>query len=310
MPRLLTVDDSEIDRILIRSLLENQDDVEDLEYEIVANAREALRSIEKRPPDILVTDLVMPDMDGLELLAAVHENHPLLPVIVVTARGSEETAVTALQQGAASYIPKHNLANMLSETIDSVLSAAQQRHNRTRLMTVMVESHSSFVLENDRTLFRPLLDYLQDTMGEFGLFDAAESMRMSVAIEEALNNAAEHGNLELDSKQREDDFRGYLALMKSRAKEPGYRDRRVHFMAHFSASESVFEVRDEGPGFDRHSVPDPQAKDQQTAVSGRGLTLMKAFMDEVEFNDKGNEVRMVKRSQNTSAANPAANTPK
>tara|TARA_R110002072_G_scaffold217365_1_gene374962 strand:+ start:28201 stop:29133 length:933 start_codon:yes stop_codon:yes gene_type:complete len=309
MPRLLTVDDSEIDRVLIRSLLDNQDDVEDLEYEIVGDAREALNSIEKSPPDILVTDLVMPGMDGLELLEAVHANHPLLPVIVVTARGSEETAVTALQQGAASYIPKNNLANLLTETIDSVLSAAQQRRNRTRLMTVMVESRSSFVLENDRTLFRPLLHYLQDTMGEFGLFDAAESMRMSVAIEEALNNAAEHGNLELDSQMREDDFRGYLALMKSRATEPGYRDRRVHFMAHFSPTESVFEIRDEGPGFDRSSVADPQAEDRQEAVSGRGLTLMRAFMDEVEFNDKGNEVRMVKRCPPTPAKTPAAPPP-
>ena len=120
-------------------------------------------------------------------------------------------------------------------------------------------------------------------------------MRACVAIEEALNNAAEHGNLELDSAMREEDFRKYVATLKSRCHEPRYRDRRVHFQAHFSPTESVFAIRDEGSGFDPGALPDPTDKDRLVAASGRGLTLMHAFMDEVQYNETGNLVRMVKR---------------
>ncbi|MEO6597974.1 MAG: response regulator [Planctomycetota bacterium] len=295
MARILIVEDSEIDRILVRSVLEKQDTIDDVELVIVTDARAALASIEAQTPDVVVTDLVMPDMGGLELLAAIKHRHPLIPVIVMTSRGTEETAVAALQRGAASYVPKLNLADMLVETIEGVIVASARRRGRARLMEVMVEAHASFVLENDRALFRPLLNYLQDTMSEFGLFDETEAMRVCVAIEEALNNAAEHGNLELDSALRERDFRGYFETLKRRCHEARYRERRIWFQAHFSPTESVFYIKDEGSGFDRTTLPDPTDKERLTAASGRGLTLMHAFMDEVEFNEKGNQVRMIKR---------------
>lgn len=295
MPRILIVEDSEIDRTLVKSLLENQDEIDDVELHIAEDARAALATFEEAVPDLVVTDVVMPGMDGLELLEAIRRDHPLVPVIVVTSRGSEETAVAALQRGAASYVPKQHLASLLIETIDGVLAASARRKGRARLMKVMVEAHASFELENDRALFRPLLNYLQDTMSDFGLFDEDEAMRVCVAIEEALNNAAEHGNLELDSAMRDEDFRKYVETLKQRCREPKYRDRRVLFQAHFSPSESVFYVADEGKGFDREVLPDPKDKERLAAASGRGLTLMHAFMDDVQYNDKGNQVRMIKR---------------
>ncbi|HEX5053504.1 MAG TPA: response regulator [Planctomycetota bacterium] len=295
MPRILIVEDSEIDRILVRSVLENQGGIDAGDLDIVQDAEAALASIAANAPDVVVTDLVMPGMDGLELLQHVKNTHALIPVIVMTSRGSEETAVAALRLGAASYVPKHHLAELLVETIDRVLAAAARRRGRTRLMEVMIETHASFVLDNDRELFRPLLNYLQDTMSEFALFDENETMRVCVAIEEALNNAAEHGNLELDSALRERDFCQYVETMRQRCHEPGYRERRVHFEAHFTPAESVFDIRDEGSGFDRAVLPDPRDKERLTAASGRGLTLMHAFMDDVQFNEAGNRVRMVKR---------------
>lgn len=295
MPRVLIVEDSELDRILIRDLLDEQEDIDDLQHDYAPDADVALRRIAEQPPDLLVTDLMLPGMHGLELLRRVKAEHPLLPVVAITARGSEETAVEALQQGAASYVPKSSLSSMLVETIDSVLATFAQRRGRSRLMQMMVESHASFVLGNDRALFRPLLQYLQDTMAEFGLFDESECMRMCVAIEEALNNAAEHGNLELDSSMREQDLRGYIETMRTRCHEQPYCDRRIHFDAHFSTRETVFEVRDEGSGFEHSERRDLSGDDKLTALSGRGLTLMRTFMDDVRFNDAGNRVTMVKR---------------
>ena len=84
--------------------------------------REALALIQERPPDLVLTDLHMPEMDGLELVVEVRKNFPLVPVILMTAYGSEEIAIQALQKGAASYVPKRNLAQDLAETTENVLS--------------------------------------------------------------------------------------------------------------------------------------------------------------------------------------------
>jgi anti-sigma regulatory factor (Ser/Thr protein kinase) len=63
-----------------------------------------------------------------------------------------------------------------------------------------------------------------------------------------------------------------------------------------SRSEAVFVIRDEGPGFDIASLPDPTSPECLELPHGRGLMLMRTFMNEVSYNATGNEVRLVKRA--------------
>ena len=106
MSNILVVDDSDVDRQLIEGFLK---DVGELEITFAANGAEALDAMEQRVPDLVVTDLFMPKIDGLELVAQSRERFPLVPVMLVTSKGNEEIAVQALQQGAASYVPKRLL---------------------------------------------------------------------------------------------------------------------------------------------------------------------------------------------------------
>src|SRR5262245_56312694 len=130
MAKVLVVDDSPVDRRLAGSCLERRQAVTgghtptDLAPVFAANGREALDVIAREAPDLVVTDLLMPEMDGLELVREVRRRHPLLPVILVTAHGSEEVALEALRQGAASYVPKRNLTQDLLETVETVLALA------------------------------------------------------------------------------------------------------------------------------------------------------------------------------------------
>src|SRR5512139_177460 len=102
MPTVLVVDDSSVDRSRIGGLLLKSE----LNVEYAVNGAEALRRIAEISPDLVLTDLIMPEMDGLELVAAVVAQFPLTPVILMTGRGNEETAVRALRAGATSYVPK------------------------------------------------------------------------------------------------------------------------------------------------------------------------------------------------------------
>ena len=105
-------------------------------------------------------------------------------------------------------------------------------------------------------------------------------------------NAIVHGNLEVASKLRESDSEAYHSLVEQRREEAPYRERRVDLRLTLSRDRLECVIRDEGPGFDVRSVPDPRDEENLMKCSGRGLLLMMSFMDEVTFNEKGNEVMM------------------
>jgi CheY-like chemotaxis protein len=260
-----------------------------------ANGREALTAMEKDLPDVVLTDLLMPEMDGLELVQEIRSKYPLVPVILMTAHGSEEIAIQALQKGAASYVPKRNLAQDLAETVESVLAAARGSRNQQRLIECLAKTEAQFILDNDPALIPPLLGYLQDNLSRLKICDEIGRIRVSVALQEALTNAIQHGNLEVSSVLREKDDRAYYALAEERRRKPPYSARRIYVTMRESSVEAVYTVRDEGPGFDPSQLPDPTDPSNLERVSGRGLLLIRTFMDEVYHNEKGNEITMIKR---------------
>ena len=100
--RILVVDDEEGMRRLLSRVLTR----EGYETSAVANGAEALRLVASERFDLVVTDIKMPEMDGLQLLAELKEYEPSLPIIVITAYGTIENAVQALRSGAYDYIAK------------------------------------------------------------------------------------------------------------------------------------------------------------------------------------------------------------
>ena len=93
MARVLVVDDSKLDRLLAEELLS---EISTMTVECVEDAAKALRVMAARPPDVVLADLVMPEMSGIELVTELRRRRPGLPVVLMTSRGSEEVAVKAL----------------------------------------------------------------------------------------------------------------------------------------------------------------------------------------------------------------------
>jgi len=90
----------------IRWVLEKALTRENIPCKMFASAREALQALEEESPQVLVSDIRMPGASGLELLQAIKEKHPGLPVIIMTAYSDLESAVAAFQGGAFEYLPK------------------------------------------------------------------------------------------------------------------------------------------------------------------------------------------------------------
>jgi CheY-like chemotaxis protein/anti-sigma regulatory factor (Ser/Thr protein kinase) len=294
MAKILVVDDNAVDRLLVGKLLAKGIN---LTVDYAENGRAALEAIARDMPDLVLTDMQMPELDGLQLVREVRRQFPLVPVILITAHGSEEVAVEALRSGAASYVPKENLAGELVKTVESVLNLADSRRRRHHLRQRLTRMESHFALENDRSLIPPLVAELTENLTFMGLCDETELLRVTVALGEALDNAMVRGNLEIGPELRERDEKAYQELIAQRREELPYRDRLVYVIAKESRLEAIYVIRDEGPGFDTSRLPDPADPHNMEQMANRGLLLIRAFMDEVRHNAKGNEITMVKRAQ-------------
>jgi len=292
MPRILVVDDSAVDRRFALALLER---LADCETDWATDGEEALSHLAERTPDLILTDMIMPRLNGLELVARVRASHRGIPLILMTSQGSEELAAEALTQGAASYVPKRALATELVPTVERILALRAQWQRHEALMQRLVRSECEFVLGNDTDLVPPLVGYLQSILAMTGSLDEAERMQVGVALEEALVNAIHHGNLEVSSELRRDSLARYHEAIRQRSEEPPYRDRQVTVTARFTREAAEFCIRDQGPGFDPSTLPDAADPINLDRPGGRGLILMRFVMDEVRFNSQGNEVTLRKR---------------
>ena len=292
MPVVLVVDDSPVDRARAGGLLKKS---ADLVPAYAANGREALAAIAAHAPDIVVSDLQMPEMDGLELVGAVRRQFAALPIILMTAHGSEETAVQALRKGAANYVAKRNLAAELVDTVLNVRAVTRGGRDTSHHLHSVTETQTRFELGSDIAGVPSLIGQLEANLTRMQLVDETGLIRVAVALREALMNAIYHGNLELTSELLEVDESEYVALAERRRQQEPYARRRVHLLARETRTEATYVIGDEGRGFDPSAVPDPTEDQNLDRRTGRGLFLIRTFMDEVRHNAIGNEITLVKR---------------
>jgi DNA-binding NarL/FixJ family response regulator/anti-sigma regulatory factor (Ser/Thr protein kinase) len=297
---VLVVDDSALDRHLVGKLLES---MEEVRVVYACDGREGLAAIEREAPAVILTDLVMPNMEGLELVQRVRAQHPQISVILMTAFGSEDVAVRTLRAGAANYIPKKDLTRDLPATLRRVLTLAALTRERRRILQCLVRRESAFVLDNDPDLIMAFLKLLQEEFEAMSLCDPTGQLQVGVALQEALTNAMFHGNLEVSSEVRQEDERQYDELVEQRRKLEPYRSRRIRVQVQLDRDVARFVIGDDGPGFDTRLFEQPVQPEDLTRIGGRGLLLIRTFMDQVTFNTAGNQISMVKyRTPSTSTS--------
>ncbi len=292
MPHLLVVDDTKSARVLALGLLRKAGVADLLE---ATDGVEALAAVEANEVAVVVTDIQMPEMDGYELVTAMRNTRPDVPVVLMTARGSEAAAVRALQAGAASYVPKDALARDLVPTLERVLGAAHSELERKRLMSQLEFTESRFHLENDPAMLLAAVGHLRDELESLDLWPAADLVRFSMALQEALFNAYYHGNLQVRDEVAEYDPQAFHEVAEKRRTESPYTERRIHVGVRCTPEEAVYVIADDGNGFDHAALPDPDDPAEMESAGGRGIRLMRTFLDDVRFNEAGNKVTLVVR---------------
>lgn len=294
MPIVLVVDDSPVDQQLVGGLLKRDFD---WIVEYADDGESAIEMISDIFPDVVVTDLQMPKMNGIDLCKTARKKFPHVPVILTTGQGSEELAAEALNAGAASYVPKSALAESLTDTVDQILEYSRKNKCKKQLMEHTTNCRHQFKIENDPQLIPPLLDFLQESMQTLKMGDPTTVRHASVALEEAINNAMYHGNLELSEQQARQARHAFregdrYELVTQRQKQDPYQARRIYVGIDLSKAKAQFIVRDQGNGFDTSQIVNDSDTDHMSELGNRGVTLIRNFMDECTFNDEGNEIRM------------------
>jgi CheY-like chemotaxis protein/anti-sigma regulatory factor (Ser/Thr protein kinase) len=305
MNYLLIVDDSSVEAHVASFLLQTTFHER---IKFAQNGWEALELIKEQLPLVVITDLRMPLLDGLQLTERIRRQYPTVPVILMTAYGSEDIAAQALASGAVDFVPKSLLKKELVRAVQNVLAMSSVGLRDLRINRFLRREESEFEFGNDLTLIPPLVLRLRETAQQMGLVDESRGLRLAKALTEALHNAIGHGNLELTAEEWEAVRTAPVdsEIVSRRLDDPRHRNRKILMTARLSPDVGEFTVRDDGPGFDTRTLPDISADPSRLASNERrGLLLMKAFTDELRFNDRGNEVTMIIRRRQPE---PAAET--
>ena len=126
-PKALIVDDTES----IRFILETGLEIGGWKVSVAGTAMDALQQLAKEDFDLVIMDIGLPDMNGLDVVEALHKEKPKLPVIILSVQDDSETKVRALVAGASDYITKPFRVEEILSTMDLILKQRNQLNPKT-----------------------------------------------------------------------------------------------------------------------------------------------------------------------------------
>lgn len=261
-----------------------------------SDGREALQIFEAEQPEIVLSDLRMPEIDGLSLLEKVRKRNPEVFFVVLTGWGSEEEAVRALQLRASNYLIKPVRHEVISQLINKYSQIMNGRLLRSQISRMVQRREMTLRIDNRINLVSEVGDYLLAQTDD--LLDQTSRFGIHLGLFELIMNAIEHGNMEINFEEKRRLLQNgpdrLSDMYEKRLQNPTFSGRRVTIDFKMSGTRLEWVIQDEGPGFDYRSLPNPLAPENFEAVNGRGVFLAGFQFDELTFLGAGNKVRAVK----------------
>ena len=296
MTNILLVEDSPTQALQMKLLLESAG------HQVICSddGTTAIEQLATGTNEIVVTDLELPVMNGLDLIKRMRADFPQIPAVLVTGQGSERLAAEALRIGATAYVPKSMVDDMLLGTIEDVLGVTRTDRSYAELIDCTIENRLVFEIPNKPLLLLTAIDLTMQLAAGMELLSGVDRYRVATALQHAASNALYRGNLQLSIDQWhpassiEPELSESHPVVQSRLSSEPFRHRKIHYDARLMRDLIRVTIRDEGPGFDTARFSNEDETQALAAEHGRGLTLIRKFMDKVAFNDSGNEITMIK----------------
>ncbi|QDV61514.1 response regulator [Crateriforma conspicua] len=279
MAKILVAEDSLTHMEVLRSILESdQHDVD-----CVEDGQQALDYLNDNSCDAIVTDLNMPVLDGCQLVQHLTNSDPEIPIVVVTARGSESLAVDALAIGATDFVPKDSLQQLLTKVVRQVLGYRVAEAQASGLAGQLRKPEFYFKLTNDIGSIPVVANYLVTTMAAAKCGNPNLRYRTATAMASAIFNAIQYGNLQIRESQ----------ILDPQHADAADCDLAVRVKVSIANSDTRISVAHEGKGAITRTTPAPGTPESFEIEQCRGLMLMTSFMNDVMFNHRRSEVTLV-----------------
>ncbi len=218
--------------------------------------------------DLIISDLAEYSDTGVQIVSELKRKRLFVPVVVSSEEAQHAGLVKAFKLGASNYLRKPYDKEELAQIVEKTLGYKLRFVEDLKVLPY-VREHIEFELPSDISLMNGVLRYLVERVAALGVIKP-DASNLFIALDEAFVNAVKHGNKQDTSKL-------------------------VRITADLSAKEARFTIEDEGEGFDVNAIPDPRDPENLFKTSGRGVLLIYNIMDQVEYNERGNRLTMVKR---------------
>ena len=299
--KLLVVDDEDTVLSVLKNYLARETS---FDCRFASSAEEALEIYSQEPIDVVLTDLKMPGMTGLDLVMEIKDRKPDASIIIMSGYGEMEDVIIALRHGVVDFFQK-------PFKMQTVLECLRRTFHRVNIECSLIEAGSFLLSESKKIVIPNNFDAanqvtidLTKNLVKNGFSDEVQVESIRVALSEIIINGIEHGNLEVsyeEKNKRIDNFEAYSIFLEDLADNQNFKDRHVEIEYTFNREMVRFVIRDEGNGFDHANLPDPTDPMNLMNSHGRGILMTRIYMDEVTFNDKGNEVTLIKYVSNVPA---------
>jgi YesN/AraC family two-component response regulator len=297
MPKsILIVDDEQIIRNVLKRKLEQTTSY------LVHTADDGTTGLEvfkNEKIDLVISDLLMTQMNGIELLRNLKQIDPAIPVIIITGYGTLDDAIAAIHLGAEDFIKKPFDINEVIETIEKTFRKKAEEADQLEIIRFISYEDIKLEVPTNFEYLNVCINYIFSHLRARWLVSDEDLHDVKVSLYEALMNAFEHGNLGISGDEKakylEVSQQAWKDFLTQRMNDPNYKDKRIFVKLTISEVEMAVAVRDEGPGFDYRSRTGDIDPEELFRSSGRGLLLIQSLMDDLEFDESGSEIRMVKR---------------
>jgi anti-sigma regulatory factor (Ser/Thr protein kinase) len=293
MTRILVVDDNSSTASEVRRLLE----CVDIQVDVARDEQNALVVLGAANIDAVLAIKQPLDAEWQQLREAIRLKHSSVPVVLLTNDDTPEEQAQLQDAKTDSCVAKQSMDTDLIPLIQDTVRNARRQRNQSISVSMMSTSETRYRFGNDHEVAARVITCLENDLRARNYFDPTEVFRIVLALREAIVNAIDHGNLQLESELRDDSHQSYRTKGKNRAEIEPYCDRHVTVTASLNADEIRYIIEDEGDGFDPSLIPDPVALGNLERCHGRGLMLMQNFLDEVTYNETGNKITLVKRCE-------------
>ncbi len=295
--RILLVDDDPEVLDMVQSALAHYG----MEVHAYPDAVQALELVQNPAApefDLVITDINMEGLDGFDVIRKVKALHPRLPVVLMTGQSSVDYAIRAMRMGASNLFMKPIAIQDLVQSVFHLVDVHRDLQLTDDGLRGLVNERRHFLFRSDELDVPSLVHHLTDRLVPMGFASTNNLDVIAMALHEALVNSLEHGNLELESTLKGDLFAGedpYTKLRAERMADPDFARRLIEVRLAMDTERFELEINDEGKGFDASQKSQLPKDSDLNSHWGRGLPMIFLVMDEVHFNEKGNQIRLVLR---------------